>query len=148
MKKMGVEFLVGIFMLVGFLAFAYLSVRLGEFSPFSPEKYYSVVAEFASVAGLKKGADVQIAGVPVGRVGAISLGENNQARVTLLIFKDVVITEDAIASIRTQGIIGDKFIKIMQGGSDLNIKPGEKITETESAVDIEELISKYVFGKV
>ena len=90
----------------------------------------------------------EIAGVSVGKVSGISLNDKDRAVVTMRIEKDVPITDDAIASIRTQGIIGDKYVKITQGGSEEYLKNGDTLFDTESAVDIEEMISKYIFGKV
>ncbi|PIP44564.1 MAG: outer membrane lipid asymmetry maintenance protein MlaD [Deltaproteobacteria bacterium CG23_combo_of_CG06-09_8_20_14_all_60_8] len=148
MKKIGLEFIVGLFMIVGFLAFVYVSLQFGEFSVFAMKKNYSVFADFDSVSGLKTGAVIEVAGVPVGKVAAIGLGESSRARVTLQIGRDVTITEDAIASIKTQGIIGDKYMKIQQGGSADMLRPGGVLSETESAVDLEELVSKYIFGKI
>ncbi len=148
MKKINVDAIVGLFVLAGFLAFAYMSLQLGEFSVFSMEKTYSVRANFGNVSGLKRGALVEMAGVNVGKVSTISLAENDQAQVELLINNGVKITDDAIASIKTQGIIGDKYIKISQGGSEKLLVDGDVITETESALDLEELVSKYIFGKV
>lgn len=148
MKKINFDAIVGLFVLSGFLAFVYLSLQLGEFSVFSMEKTYSVYATFANVSGLKRGAIVEMAGVNVGKVSNIALAENDQAKVQLQINKGVKITDDAIASIKTQGIIGDKYIKISQGGSEELLVDGSFITETESAVDLEELVSKYIFGKV
>lgn len=148
MKKINFDAIVGLFVLSGFLAFAYMSLQLGEFSVLSMEKTYSVSAIFGNVSGLKRGALIEIAGVNVGKVSNISLGENDQAKVQLQINKGVKITDDAIASIKTQGIIGDKYIKISQGGSEDLLTDGGVITETEAAVDLEELVSKYIFGKV
>lgn len=148
MKKINFDAMVGLFVLVGFLAFVYMSLQLGEFSVFSMEKTFSVRANFSNVSGLKRGALVEMAGVNVGKVSNISLGENDQAQVQLQINNGVKITDDAIASIKTQGIIGDKYIKISQGGSEELLVDGGFITETESAVDLEELVSKYIFGKV
>jgi len=148
MKKLNVDLVVGLFVVAGFLAFVYLSLQLGEFSPFSIRENYAIKAEFANVSGLKHGAVVEIAGVTVGKVAGIALGANDRAMITMFIDNKVKITEDAIASIRTQGIIGDKYVRISQGGSDEILKDGELISETESAVDIEELVSKYIFGKV
>lgn len=148
MKKINVDAIVGLFVLAGFLAFAYMSLQLGEFSVFSMEKTYSVRANFGNVSGLKRGALVEMAGVNVGKVSTISLAEDDQAQVELLINNGVKITDDAIASIKTQGIIGDKYIKISQGGSEKLLVDGDVITETESALDLEELVSKYIFGKV
>ncbi|MCK5436373.1 MAG: MCE family protein, partial [Desulfobulbaceae bacterium] len=90
----------------------------------------------------------EMAGVKIGKVSKISLGEEDLARVSVMINRDVSVTDDAIASIRTQGIIGDKYIKLTQGGSDEILKNGGLISETESSVDLEELVSKYIFGDV
>ena len=148
MKKVNFEFLVGIFLIFGFLSFAYVSLQFGEFSIFTKGQNYTIKAEFDSISGLKKGALVSIAGVNVGRVSDIVLTDEEMAQVSLYLSKDIKVTEDAIASVKTQGIIGDKYIRISQGGSDLILKEGELLTETESAVDIEELVSKYIFGDV
>lgn len=135
----------GIFLVVGLLCLAYLSVKLGDVELFGT-KLYSVQARFNNISGLKEGSEVEIAGVKVGKVSKISL-DNYRANVELLINPDVRIQEDSIASIRTQGIIGDKYVKISPGGSDEYIKPNGVLSETESTVDIEELISKYIFEK-
>ena len=148
MKKINFDAMVGLFVLAGFLAFVYMSLQLGEFSVFSMEKTYSVQATFENVSGLKRGALVEMAGVNVGKVSTIALGENDRAQVHLQINNGVKITDDAIASIKTQGIIGDKYIKISQGGSEDVLVDGGVISETESALDLEELVSKYIFGNV
>jgi len=148
MKKNNFDLVVGLFVLAGFLAFVYMSLRLGEFSVFSMEKTYSVQANFGNVSGLKRGAVVEMAGVNIGKVANVVLGENDRAAVTLQINDGVRISDDAIASIKTQGIIGDKYVKITQGGSEDILADGGVIAETESAVDIEELVSKYIFGDV
>lgn len=145
MKKINTELVVGIFMIAGFLAFVYLSTQMGEFSIFSLERNYRVVAEFDSVTGLKVGAGIEIAGVNVGKVSSITLGEDDLAKVTMLVNREVKITKDAIASIRTQGLIGDKYIKITRGADEEMLQDGEVIFDTESSIDIEELVSKYIF---
>jgi len=145
MKKINTEFIVGIFMLAGFLAFAYLSSQMGEFSVFSLERSYELEAQFDNVSGLKVGATVEIAGVTIGKVSEISLGKEGLAKVVLLINQDVEISSDAIASIRTQGLIGDKYIKIIQGADEEMLADGGEIFDTESAIDFEELVSKYIF---
>jgi phospholipid/cholesterol/gamma-HCH transport system substrate-binding protein len=106
-----------------------------------------VSADFPTVGGLKSGATVEIAGVEIGRVESIGLADY-QARVVLRLNGNVQLQEDSIASIKTKGLIGEKFIRISPGASDRIIKPGGRIREVEAPVDIEELISKYVFGKV
>jgi len=148
MKKFNLELVVGIFVIAGFLCFGYLSLQLGEFSPFASERTYILTAEFDSVSGLKQGAILEIAGVNVGKVSRVTLGESDRAVVEMQISNEVSVTEDAIVSVKTQGIIGDKYIKITQGGSEEMLNDGDRIFETESAVDIEELVSKYIFGDV
>ncbi len=145
MKRYGVELAVGIFVVLGIIAMAYLSISLGDVEVFG-SRGYPVYAEFDSTSGLKSGADVEIAGVVVGRVDSITL-KDYASRVRLNIYPDVKIPEDSIASIRTRGIIGEKFIKINPGGSDKYIEPGGSITDTESSIDIEELVSKYIFSQ-
>jgi phospholipid/cholesterol/gamma-HCH transport system substrate-binding protein len=137
---------VGLFMVVGIVALAYLSVNLGRVDILG-QRGYVVYADFPSVGGLKSGAAVEIAGVSVGRVQSIGVKEY-QARVTLRIDSDVKLQTDAIVSIKTKGLIGEKFVLISPGGSDKIVPAGGRLTEVEAPVDIEELISKYVFGKV
>jgi phospholipid/cholesterol/gamma-HCH transport system substrate-binding protein len=128
------------------LALGYLSIKLGRVT-FLTGGGYRVVADFPSVGGLKAGASVEIAGVEVGRVDSIGLADY-QARVVLLLNGNVKLQDDAIASIKTKGLIGEKFIRISPGASEKLIQPGGRIREVEAPVDLEELISKYVFGKV
>ena len=148
MKKGYTEVIVGLFMIAGFGAFVYLSLQLGEFSVFSLEKNYTVTAQFENVSGLKQGATVEISGVQVGKVAQVTLDQDGLAIVSMFINNDVAIGEDAIASIRTQGIIGDKYIKIINGSMDAPLQNNDMIMDTESAIDIEELVSKYIFGGV
>ncbi|HTK90160.1 MAG TPA: outer membrane lipid asymmetry maintenance protein MlaD [Verrucomicrobiae bacterium] len=146
MRRSALDVAVGVFLLVGILALGWLSVRLGRVELFTSPGYV-VFADFPSVGGLKAGSSVEIAGVEIGRVDRITLTDY-QARVAMTIRGDVKLQDDTIASIKTRGLIGEKFIKINPGGSEKTIKPNGKITEVEPPVDIEELISKYVFGKV
>ncbi|MBI5695904.1 MAG: outer membrane lipid asymmetry maintenance protein MlaD [Nitrospirae bacterium] len=146
MSRYSVEVSVGIFVLVGAIALGYLSIKLGKLEVLGGGGY-NVVAEFDDIGGLKAGSNVEIAGVEVGRVTAITL-DDYQAKVTIRMNAGVEIQDDAIASIRTKGLIGEKFISITPGGSEDIIKDGGKLRETESAIDFEKLISNYVFGKV
>ncbi|MCM2264478.1 MAG: outer membrane lipid asymmetry maintenance protein MlaD [Desulfuromonadales bacterium] len=147
MRKLNLEILVGLFMISGFLCFAWLSVKLGDVNLFGPPTY-SVVANFGSVSGLKPGAIVEIAGVRVGKVSAIRFdAEKYEAKVELDIERGVNLQEDSIASIRTAGIIGDRYVDISPGGAEKLIGPGGRIVETESAINLEELVSKYIFEK-
>jgi phospholipid/cholesterol/gamma-HCH transport system substrate-binding protein len=148
MKKVSIEMAVGLFVFIGILCVGYLTVKLGKMEILG-KNYYFLKANFESVSGLKVGASVEMAGVPIGKVEAIALDtERLTAQVRLKIQGDVVVTDDTIASVKTSGLIGDKYIKLSPGGSDLVLKPGETIIETESALDLEELISKYIFGEV
>ena len=141
-----VEIAVGVFMLAGVLALGYLSIRLGQVDLFGA-RGYNVVADFPTVGGLKTGSVVEIAGVRVGRVESIRL-KDFQARVAMHIDQGVPIQTDAIVSIKTKGLIGEKFVQINPGGSEKLVGDGGRLTEVEAPVDIEELISKYVFGKI
>jgi phospholipid/cholesterol/gamma-HCH transport system substrate-binding protein len=145
MKKFNVEIAVGVFMFIGFLCFAYISIKLGDINLFG-KNTYAVSARFNSVSGLKEGAPIELAGVQVGKVSRIELDpENYEAVVHMQLDKGLRLQEDSIASIRTAGLIGDKYVKISPGGLDELIEEGGELFETESAVSLEELISKYIF---
>ena len=136
---------VGIFLLAGFLSFAWLAVKMGDINPFANETY-PVTARFTSISGLKEGSTIELAGVVVGKVSSIELDTGDyEAVVHLNIDKQVELQDDSIASIRTAGIIGDKYIKISPGGSDIILEAGDEIEETEPAISLEELVSKYIF---
>ena len=143
------EMMVGTFMLIGILCLAYVSIKLGKMEIVGGD-FYSVSAGFDSVSGLKPGARVEVAGVEVGKVDRIALDakSGDRALAYLKIKTGVKITDDVIASVRTSGIIGDKFIKLRPGGSEKMLKNNDTIRETESAIDIEELVSKFIHGKV
>jgi len=146
MKKFDLEFAVGLFMIMGILCLGYISIKLGKMEILG-DKGYEVEAVFSNSGGLKTGSSVVIAGVDVGRVKEIAL-DDYQARVVLNLPLDVKIQEDAIASIKTKGLIGEKYVEITPGGADELIQPGGRIRDTQSAIDFEELISNYVFGKI
>ena len=141
-----VEIAVGVFMLAGLLALGYLSIRLGQVDLFGA-RGYDVYADFPSVGGLKAGSVVEIAGVKVGRVDSIRL-KDYQARVTMHIDQDVKLQSDSFVSIKTKGLIGEKFVQISPGGSEKLVGDGGRLTEVEAPVDIEELISKFIHGKI
>ena len=148
MKKTSIEMAVGIFVIIGLACVGYLTIKLGKMELIG-DNYYNLYARFNSISGLKTGAHIEMAGVHIGEVESITLDQERLVAVVgLKIEKGVLLTEDAIASVKTSGLIGDKYIKLASGGSDEFLKPGEMITETESALDIEELISKYVFGGI
>ena len=145
MKKINLEIVVGAFLLAGFISFSWLAVKMGDINPFQNETY-PVTARFTSISGLKEGSTIELAGVVVGKVSQIELDAGEyEAVVHLNIDKTIELTDDSIASIRTSGIIGDKFIKLTPGGSDIFLEAGDEIDETESSISLEELVSKYIF---
>jgi phospholipid/cholesterol/gamma-HCH transport system substrate-binding protein len=143
-----VEIVVGFFLIIGLLAFGWLALQLGEVPWVTGAKTYVINAEFNNISGVKAGADVQIAGVTVGKVRQLDLNSDNMAVVGMQVNRDVAIPVDSIASVKSQGIIGDKYIQITLGGDESLYKPGETIVDTESSVDLESLISKFAFGQV
>ena len=147
MKKYSLEFSVGVFVLIGLVCLGYMTIKLGKMEVFD-NNGYTVKAKFASITGLKVGASVEISGVSVGKVTAIDLDKNYYAQVSLQLDKSVKLGDDSIASVKTSGLIGDKYISLSRGASLTLLADGDELTETESAVDIEALISKYVFGGV
>ena len=145
MKKTSLEMIVGAFLLAGFASFAYLAVKMGDLDLFKEESY-AVTARFTSISGLKEGATLELAGVNVGKVTKIELDAGEyEAIVHMDINKTIQLTDDSIASIRTSGIIGDKFIKLTPGGSEIFLESGDVIEETEASISLEELVSKYIF---
>ena len=144
MKRINLETVVGLFVLVGIAAIAWLSIRLGKLEIVGSD-YVPIHAEFASVSGLKKGASVEIAGVEVGKVDAIAL-DNTKADVLMKIRKGIALGDDTIASVRTTGLIGDKYISLSPGASDRLIPPGGTVRETESPPDFDQLIGEFIHG--
>jgi phospholipid/cholesterol/gamma-HCH transport system substrate-binding protein len=138
------EIVVGLFVLVGIACLGYLAIKLGKLEVLG-NSGYMIYADFPSVAGLKIGDPVEIAGVKVGRVDAMGLADD-RARLQLRIQEDVKLQEDVIASVRARGLIGDKFVLITPGASDKIIPQGGRIRETESPPDIPDLIGKIVGG--
>ena len=147
MNNTKLELIVGVFVLVGIAALTYLAVKLGKLEVIGSGNNMEIQAEFDSVTGLKTGATVEIAGVQVGQVRRIDLNDD-RAVVVLSIRRGVKLFGDAIASIKTRGLIGDKFVSISPGGSQKEIPPGGKIRETESGLDFEKAISEFIHGNV
>jgi len=147
MRKIDLELIVGLFIMVGIIALCYISVKLGKME-WVGGSGYQVIAVFPGLGGLKVGATVEIAGVEIGRVKNISLNDDYQASVILDINKEIKLQDDSIASIKTKGLLGEKFVEIVPGGEDEIIKDGGKIHDTEPPIDLQELIAKFIFGKV
>ncbi len=139
---------IGVFVAIGLACTGYLTIKLGRMEVFG-NSGYTVSAKFTSVAGLRVGATVEIAGVSIGRVSAIRLNsEDFSALVDMRIDEGVPLSEDSMASVKTSGLIGDKYIAITPGGADERLAAGSMITDTESSLDLESLIGKVVFGGV
>ncbi|MGE3537183.1 MAG: outer membrane lipid asymmetry maintenance protein MlaD [Candidatus Tectimicrobiota bacterium] len=146
MRRFYLEVTVGLFVVIGLCALAYLSIRLGKVQ-LGQGNTYDLTAVFPTIAGLRVGATVEIAGVQIGRVQDIVLIDYN-ANVVLRIEKRVALQEDAIASIRTRGLIGEKYVSVTPGGSDRLLTAGGRIREVEPPIDIETLIGRFVQGKL
>jgi phospholipid/cholesterol/gamma-HCH transport system substrate-binding protein len=148
MKKYSIETIVGIFVVIGLICVAYMTIKLGKVSLLG-DNYYPLYANFSSVSGLRVGNPIEIDGIEVGRVENLIFDQEKQTAVAVLkIRKDIKVYDDAGASIKTAGLIGDKFINIEPGGGGQILKPGGRISETNAPIDIEELISKYAFGDI
>ena len=141
-KSLTTEFYVGIFALAGVLAFGYLAINIGGVSVLNSGSY-TVSAEFDNISGLTIGAPVEIAGVAIGKVSAIEL-QDTTAVIQLEINKGHQLRDDDIASIRTKGIIGDKYLRITPGSSEELIENQGKLFDTESVVDMEDIIGKLI----
>lgn len=148
MKKFSKETVVGIFMVIGVICVVYMTATLGKLNLFAND-YYTLKARFNTVAGLRPGNYVSTLGINIGTVKNFELDQDEQvAVVTFSIRKDIVIYDDAMASICTEGLIGDKYVRIYPGGSGDVLQDGDYIIDTESPADIMDLISKYAFGNV
>ncbi len=163
MRSIKLEMAVGLFVFAGILALGWLSIKLARMELVGGN-YIPIKVQFTSISGLvgvisspsqrhegvlKAGANVEIAGVGVGRVDSIELDPKEyEAKVVMKIDKGVPIQEDAIASVRTKGLIGDRYIKITPGASDVILKAGETLIQNEPAIDFEELISQFIHGSI
>ena len=148
MKKYSKETVVGIFVAIGLTCIAYMAVNLGNVG-FIGENAYSLYGKFNTVTGLREGNPVNMLGLEIGRVQQFTIDqENQQVVVEFKINKGIEIFDDAIASVKTEGLIGDKYVAIDPGGGGDLLENGDTITDTNSPTDIMELISKYAFGDV
>jgi phospholipid/cholesterol/gamma-HCH transport system substrate-binding protein len=148
MQKYSKESVVGIFVLVGLACIGYMTMKLGDLGLFE-DNTYPLTARFTRVTGLRSGSVVNMLGIEVGRVGQMTMDQDKQmAVVELRIRKGIKVYDDAIASIKTEGLIGDRYVSVDAGGSGAELKPGDIITETEAPADIMDMVSKYAFGDV
>jgi phospholipid/cholesterol/gamma-HCH transport system substrate-binding protein len=148
MKKFHHETVAGVFVLIGLLCVGYLAVKLGDVRVFGADAY-PLFARFSSVSGLRVGNPVEMLGIEVGRVESFKMDQENQVVVVeLRIRKDIKVYDDAIASVKTAGLIGDRYVSLDAGGGGEILKPGGVIRDTQPPIDLTELIGKYAFGSV
>jgi phospholipid/cholesterol/gamma-HCH transport system substrate-binding protein len=148
MKRYAMETAVGIFVVFGLLCVGYMTVKLGHVSLFG-ENTYPLFARFTSVSGLRAGSSVTMYGIEIGRVEKLSMDQKDgMALVEMEIHRGIKIYDDALASIKTEGLIGDRYLSIDPGGAGSLLKPDGVITDTQPPVDLNELIGKYAFGEV
>lgn len=140
-----IEMIVGAFVLAGIISISWMAVKLGQIGGIGVSGYM-LEAVFTDAGGMRSGSDVMMAGVVIGRVGDVAVNDDSEARLTLLIDDGIPVSVDAIASVRTKGIIGERYIRITQGGDTEMLQAGDEIEETESAINIEDLVSKYIFS--
>jgi len=140
-----IEMTVGVFVFLGLLSIGWMALKLGKVGGIG-QSGYVLSASFRDVGGIRSGSDIMMAGVVIGRVDDVELLNNSKALAKLRINDGVEISEDAFASVRTKGIIGDRYIRITQGIEDSHLKNGDEIEETEDAINIEDLVSKYIFS--
>lgn len=146
MNKITIELVTGIFVLIGIACFAWLAVSVAG-ATFTDQPGYTLTARFTSISGLREGAIIEGAGVRIGTVSGITFDPDSfEAVVQLRINEGVPIQEDAIAAVRTQGIIGEKYVNIIPGGFDDLLTEGMEMYETESAISLEDLVSRYIFS--
>ncbi len=139
------EIAVGIFVFLGIMAMSWMAIKLGQIGGLGSSGYH-ISATFEDAGGLRAGADVMLAGVSIGRVASVQLKDQEEALLILEIQNGVKLTTDAIAAVRTKGIIGERYVRISQGADEDTLSDGDELEETESAINIEDLISKYIFS--
>ncbi|HEX6018555.1 MAG TPA: outer membrane lipid asymmetry maintenance protein MlaD [Burkholderiaceae bacterium] len=148
MSKKGIETLVGLFVLLGILALVFLALKAANLASFGQRDGYTLQARFDNIGGLKVRAPVRSAGVVVGRVTSIKLDPKTfQGLVTMEIDKGLQFPRDSSAKILTSGLLGDQYVGLEAGGDDKNLAPGDTITQTQSAVVLENLIGRLLFDK-
>lgn len=148
MKHSKLELMVGVFVLLGIAAVAFLTVKLGSGSLLGTDTYL-VEARFSNSGGLNAGSSILLAGVTVGRVDGVRIDPTDYSAIaTLRLLGGLQLPTDTMASIKTTGLIGDKFVALLPGADEAYLQPGERITMTEPAVDLESLIGKMAFGSV
>jgi phospholipid/cholesterol/gamma-HCH transport system substrate-binding protein len=148
MNKRATDFWVGLFVLLGFAAAAFLALKAGNLASFGTTEIYTVKAKFDNIGGLKPRAPVKSAGVTVGRVVGIGFDDKTyQAVVTISLEKRYQFPKDSSAKILTSGLLGEQYIGLEAGADAANLTDGTPIKMTQSAVVLENLISQFLYGK-
>ena len=148
MGRKGIETLVGLFVLLGLLAIVFLALKAANLATFRVGGTYAVTAKFDNIGGLKVRAPVKSAGVTIGRVAAIALDTSSyQGTVTMELEEGIAFPTDTSAKILTSGLLGDQYIGLEPGGAEQNLKPGDQIKMTQSAVVLENLIGQFLYSK-
>ena len=148
MKKNSLDLWVGLFVAIGLVALLFLALKAGNMSAFTFQKTYNVTARFDNIGGLKPRAPVKSAGVVVGRVAAINFDDQNyQATVTLNLEDRYKFPKDSSAKILTSGLLGEQYIGLEAGGDPEMLAESSKITQTQSAIVLESLISQFLYNK-
>ncbi|MDQ6989763.1 MAG: MlaD family protein [Mariprofundaceae bacterium] len=140
-----IELVVGMFVLIGVMSIIWLAAELGQVGGLGKQGY-AVKAVFEDAGGVRKGSDVMLAGVIVGKVASVSLLNNEEAEMLFIINDGVLIAIDATVSIRTKGLIGERFARVNQGSEEEYLMDGDEFEDTESPLNIEDMISKYIFS--
>ena len=148
MRKYAHETMAGIFVVIGLVCIGYLTIKLGDVR-FLGDDSYPLYARFNSVSGLRIGNAVELLGIEIGQVTDFKLDQENLVVLAKLnVRKRIKVYDDAIASIKTAGLIGDRYVSLDPGGAGILLRPGGTIVQTESPPDLGELIGKYAFGDV
>ncbi len=148
MRKNALDFWVGLFVVAGFVALLFLALKAGNMSAFTFEDTYTVQARFDNIGGLKARAPVKSAGVVIGRVAQISFDDKNyQATVTMHLEQRYQFPKDTSAKILTSGLLGEQYIGLEAGGDTAMLADGARITMTQSAVVLENLIGQFLYNK-
>jgi phospholipid/cholesterol/gamma-HCH transport system substrate-binding protein len=144
MRKSAIDVWVGIFVAIGLLAALFLALKVGNMNAVSFQPTYSITARFDNIGGLKPRAPVKSAGVVVGRIADIRFDDTTyQATVTMTLERSYQFPKDSAAKILTSGLLGEQYVGLEAGGSDQMLAQGNMITQTQSAVVLENLISQF-----
>ena len=148
MRKSAIDVWVGIFVAIGLLAALFLALKVGNMNAVSFQPTYTITARFDNIGGLKPRAPVKSAGVVVGRIADIRFDDTTyQATVTMTLERSYQFPKDSSAKILTSGLLGEQYVGLEAGGSDQMLAQGNVITQTQSAVVLENLISQFLYNK-